>query len=391
LNRKTKILHLIKSLGRGGAEMLLPISYTYASHDQFDYSYAYFLKGKDDLVYLLKENGAQVHSFEAGGNREILLSAFSLAKYCKSNNIDIIHAHLPIAGVVARIAGRIAKIPVVYTEHNLMERYHPITRFLNKATFAMQAHVVSVSRDVEQSIRKHTNTKVLVSTVLNGIDTLQFKRDWPGGDELRKEYNIPVDASVIGFVAVFREQKQLPIWLTVASTILKSHPETYFLLVGAGPLSEEIENLRDTLGLTNRLILPGLKENVRKHLSAMDIFFMSSKFEGLPLALLEAMACECAIVATKVGGVPEVIESGVSGLLVSDQSQQEMVDALSFYLTNRDEIKKHGVAARKRVVDGFSVQRMVKELEGIYRTFKMKTNNKYFLKSFSCFMLIVVF
>lgn len=371
--------------------MLLPISYTYASHDQFDYSYAYFLKGKDDLVYLLKENGAQVHSFEAGGNREILLSAFSLAKYCKSNKIDIIHAHLPIAGVVARIAGRIAKIPVVYTEHNLMERYHPITRFLNKATFAMQAHVVSVSRDVEQSIRKHTNTIVPVSTVLNGIDTLQFKRDWPGGDELRKEYNIPVDASVIGFVAVFREQKQLPIWLTVASTILKSHPETYFLLVGAGPLSEEIENLRDTLGLTNRLILPGLKENVRKHLSAMDIFFMSSKFEGLPLALLEAMACECAIVATKVGGVPEVIESGVSGLLVSDQSQQEMVDALSFYLTNRDEIKKHGVAARKRVVDGFSVQRMVKELEGIYRTFKMKTNNKYFLKSFSCFMLIVVF
>lgn len=368
LNRKTKILHLIKSLGRGGAEMLLPISYKYASHDQFEYSYAYFLKGKDDLVYLLKENGAQVHSFEAGGNREILLSAFSLAKYCKSNKVDIIHAHLPIAGVVARIAGRIAKIPVVYTEHNLMERYHPITRFLNKSTFAMQAHVVSVSRDVEQSIRKHTNTKVPVSTVLNGIDTLQFKRDLIGGEELRKQYTIPMDATVIGFVAVFREQKQLPVWLKVAATILKSHPDSYFLLVGAGPLSDEIENLRDTLGLRNRLILPGLKENVRQHLSAMDIFFMSSKFEGLPLALLEAMACECAIVATKVGGIPEVIESGISGLLVSDQSQQEMAEALRFYLTNKEEIKAHGIAARQRVEEAFSIQRMVKELEGIYRS-----------------------
>ncbi len=368
LNRKTKILHLIKSLGRGGAEMLLPISYKYASHDQFEYSYAYFLKGKDDLVYLLKENGAQVHSFEAGGNREILLSAFSLAKYCKSNKVDIIHAHLPIAGVVARIAGRIAKIPVVYTEHNLMERYHPITRFLNKSTFAMQAHVVSVSRDVEQSIRKHTNTKVPVSTVLNGIDTLQFKRDLIGGEELRKQYTIPMDATVIGFVAVFREQKQLPVWLKVAATILKSHPDSYFLLVGAGPLSDEIENLRDTLGLRNRLILPGLKENVRQHLSAMDIFFMSSKFEGLPLALLEAMACECAIVATKVGGIPEVIEPGISGLLVSDQSQQEMVEALRFYLTNKEEIKAHGIAARQRVEEAFSIQRMVKELEGIYRS-----------------------
>lgn len=368
LNRKTKILHLIKSLGRGGAEMLLPISYKYASHDQFEYSYAYFLKGKDDLVYLLKENGAQVHSFEAGGNREILLSAFSLAKYCKSNKIEIIHAHLPIAGVVARIAGRIAKIPVVYTEHNLMERYHPITRFLNKSTFAMQAHVVSVSRDVEQSIRKHTNTKVPVSTVLNGIDTLQFKRNLTGGEALRKQYAIPMDATVIGFVAVFREQKQLPVWLKVAATILKSHPDSYFLLVGAGPLSEEIENLRDALGLRNRLILPGLKENVRQHLSAMDIFFMSSKFEGLPLALLEAMACECAIVATKVGGVPEVIEPGISGLLVSDQRQQEMADALRFYLTNKEEIKAHGIAARQRVEEAFSIQRMVKELEGIYRT-----------------------
>ncbi|MFZ6664026.1 glycosyltransferase [Cytophagales bacterium SYC-11] len=359
---------MIKSLGRGGAEMLLPISYKYASHDQFEYSYAYFLKGKDDLVYLLKENGAQVHSFEAGGNREILLSAFSLAKYCKSNKVDIIHAHLPIAGVVARIAGRIAKIPVVYTEHNLMERYHPITRFLNKNTFAMQAHVVSVSRDVEQSIRKHTNTKVPVSTVLNGIDTLQFKRDLIGGEELRMQYTIPMDATVIGFVAVFREQKQLPVWLKVAATILKSHPDSYFLLVGAGPLSDEIENLRDTLGLRNRLILPGLKENVRQHLSAMDIFFMSSKFEGLPLALLEAMACECAIVATKVGGIPEVIEPGISGLLVSDQSQQEMVEALRFYLTNKEEIKAHGIAARQRVEEAFSIQRMVKELEGIYRS-----------------------
>ena len=236
--------------------MLLPISYKYASHDRFEYTYAYFLKGKDDLVYLLKENGARIHSFEAGGNKEILFSANKLAQYCKHNKIDLIHAHLPIAGVVARIAGKIAKIPVVYTEHNLMERYHPITRFLNKATFSIQAHVVSVSYDVEQSIRKHTNTKVPVSTVLNGIDTAQFTRDIEGGRELRNRYNIPIDAIVIGFVAVFREQKQLPIWLQVAADILKTYPSTYFLLVGAGPLSEEIENLSQSLGLSNRLILP---------------------------------------------------------------------------------------------------------------------------------------
>ncbi len=368
MDRKIKILHLIKSLGRGGAEMLLPISYKYASHHQFDYSYAYFLKGKNDLEYLLRENGAKVHSFEAAGNKEILFSVNALASYCKANKIDIIHVHLPIAGVVARIAGRLAKIPVVYTEHNLMERYHPVTRFLNKSTFSMQAHVVSVSRDVEQSIRKHTKTKIPVSTVLNGIDTREFKRDIAGGQEIRMQYNIPDTAIVIGFVAVFREQKQLPTWLKVAAEIVKYHPDTYFLLVGSGPLSDEIDILRQSLGLSDRLILPGLQKNVRQYLSAMDVFFMSSKFEGLPLALLEAMACECAIVATKVGGVPEVIQQGISGLLVSDQSQQEMFDALSFYLKNRDEIKTHGVAARIRVENAFSIQRMVTELEDIYRS-----------------------
>jgi len=366
LGRKIKILHLIKSFGRGGAEMLLPISYKYASHDRFEYSYAYFLKGKNDLVYLLEENGAKVHSFEAGGNREILFSAIKLAKFCETNRIDLIHAHLPIAGVVARLAGKIANIPVVYTEHNLMERYHPITRFLNKATFSLQAHVVSVSLDVELSIRKHTNTKIPVSTVLNGIDTAQFTRDIDGGKELRRKYNIPLGAIVIGFVAVFREQKQLPIWLQVATNILKTQPGTYFLLVGAGPLSEEIENLSQSLGLSDRLILPGLMANVRQHLSAMDIFFMSSKFEGLPLALLEAMACECAIVATKVGGVPEVIENGISGLLVSADSQKEMISALSFYIENEKDRKAQGIAGRERVEKLFSIQRLVKELEGIY-------------------------
>jgi glycosyltransferase involved in cell wall biosynthesis len=197
---------------------------------------------------------------------------------------------------------------------------------------------------------------------------MQFERDTAGGIEIRTLYNIPANATVIGFVAVFREQKQLPVWLRVAAEILKSHANTYFLLVGAGPLSDEIEELRDALGLSDRLVLPGLKENVKQHLSAMDIFFISSKFEGLPLALLEAMACECAIVATKVGGVPEVIQQGISGLLVSDQSQQAMVEALRYYLDSKDEISTHGIAARKRVEEAFSIQRMVKELEGIYQS-----------------------
>lgn len=347
--------------------MLLPLGYSCRDEQLFSYSYAYFLEGKDDLVLELESRGASVQALGARGNLSIFFKIPELRQYLRREKIDLIHAHLPIAGVAARLAALPLGIPVVYTEHNLMERYHPVTRFLNRYTFGMQKAAIAVSEDVAQSIHKHAPNKTLVRTITNGIDAEAFSRKPKEALQLKKRLGIPEDALVIGMVAVFREQKQLPVWVKVASALAKEYEKVFFLLVGSGPLQEQVKQLVSEEGLEKRLLMPGLvREDMVDWYSAMDIFFMSSRFEGLPLALLEAMAAGCSIVATRVGGVPEVIADAVHGRLVPYDDPHAMKEALGHYLQHPEDRKKEALAAVERVKEAFSIQRMTQEIETLY-------------------------
>lgn len=129
------VFHLIKSLGRGGAETLLPETLRFADRDRFVYGYGYFLPWKDDLVTEFEAQDVEVKCFDAKSNTHILLSARRVANYLQGWDADIMHCHLPIAGIVGRLAGRWASVPVVYTEHYLQEQYHPVTRWGNHYTW----------------------------------------------------------------------------------------------------------------------------------------------------------------------------------------------------------------------------------------------------------------
>src|SRR3712207_3826346 len=113
---KIRVFHLIKGLGRGGAEMLLPEGLRFADRDRFEYSYGYFLPWKNAMVEALETQGVEVTCFGGRNNLQILLAARVVAAHLKRARIDLVHGHLPIAGVVGRIAARLAGIPMVYTE-----------------------------------------------------------------------------------------------------------------------------------------------------------------------------------------------------------------------------------------------------------------------------------
>src|SRR5262245_16581009 len=123
-----KVLHIIKSLGLGGAEMLLPE--TLSAHDRaaFSFSYAYFLPWKNQLVPMLEAHQSKVYCFESGGNLSMLWHWRRVYRLIRETKPNLIHCHLPWAGIVGRLAGRAAGVPVVYTEHNKLERYHTLTR-----------------------------------------------------------------------------------------------------------------------------------------------------------------------------------------------------------------------------------------------------------------------
>jgi glycosyltransferase involved in cell wall biosynthesis len=362
-----RILHIIKSLGRGGAELLLPESLRKHDKEKFEFHYLYFLPWKNQVVNEIEHEGGVVVCFPAKNNIGILMSVRKIVHYVKTHHIQLIHCHLPWAGIVGRVAGRITGIPVVYTEHNKWERYHPLTYFMNKLSFSAQQKVVAVSGEVARSIKAHyTKEKPAVQVVLNGTDTDKFSVHRPFEPDVRLALNIPAHATVIGITCVFRVQKRLPVWLEIASLLHAKHPDVYFIIVGDGVLHEEVHQQARVLGTGEYVHFAGLQTDTRPWLKAMDIFMMSSEFEGLPVALLEAMSMGCMPACTDAGGIPDVIQNNVNGILVPVASPLQLADRLSALLLHPDRIAAMKKAARDRVVRHFSMQGMVNQLETIY-------------------------
>lgn len=356
-------------MGRGGAEVLLPETLKLHNRSKFEFHYIYFLPWKDQMVESLTEAGGIVTCVRASNNFSLLSKSNKVIKYCKKNEIDIIHAHLPWSGFLGRIVYSRTKIPVIYTEHNIQERYHVATKILNKFSFNFQDLAIGVSEDSSQSILKNINPKVKVRTVLNGVNTEYFQKDKKKGNRIRKNFSIPKDACVIGNIAVFREQKAIPVWLKAFKEIHENHPEVYGLLVGAGPEEEKVQALVREYNLEKRIILPGLQTDTVAYFSATDIFMMSSAFEGLPIALLEAMSMQCAVVSTKAGGVVEVVEDDKSGVLCEVGNYSCLAKKTSQLVVDIKRREEFQIAARKRVKENFSLSRMVDELETIYLEF----------------------
>ena len=143
---------------------------------------------------------------------------------------------------MSRLAHKLTKIPVIYSEHNLQERYHFITKFINKWSFNSQTLAIGVSEDVTQSIIKNIKPTAETKTVLNGVNTKTFTRSSTEvRNSIRSQFGIPDDAIVIGTVAVFRFQKRLDKWLEVMKECTDKNPNIYCIIIGAGILEHQLK------------------------------------------------------------------------------------------------------------------------------------------------------
>jgi L-malate glycosyltransferase len=361
-----KILHLIKSLGRGGAEMLLAESLLLHNKNQFEFHYVYFLPWKNQLVQQISGAGGKVTCLEATNSINIFFRAKDLINYIRYHKIDLLHCHMPVTGMLGRYVHSKIKIPVIYTEHNIQDRYHFITRFFNKFTFNYQTEVIAVSGEVKSSIEKNINPFINVSVVENGVNSELFIRNAEEGMRIRKAFNIPNNAFVVGNIAVFRSQKRLKEWVEVFAASSKSNANLFGLLVGQGPFMEQVQASIEAFGLQNKIILAGLQSDVKAYYSAIDIFMMTSLYEGLPIALLEAMSMECAVVCTNAGGIKSVVSNGEDGFLVNVTDWKDLSTIINTLVAEPLLIQQYGAKARNKVMKSHGLSKTVLALEEIY-------------------------
>jgi glycosyltransferase involved in cell wall biosynthesis len=317
------------------------------------------------MVRELEAAGAEVTLLRSNAVAPIL-QILRLADYLRRTRVTLVHCHLPVSGVAARLAAGMAKVPVIYTEHNLQESYHPLVRRLNRATWRLQRQVVAVSESVARSIEANIGRSRLVTVIPNGVDLDRFTPAPELALPTRRALGFDPDALVVGTVARFRRQKRLDDWLRAAAELRRRWPGARFLLVGEGPLSAELEALAGKLGLAGAVRFAGLQEDVRPYLAAMDVFLQASEFEGFPVAILEAMAMARPVVATSVGGVPEALSSETVGCLVEPRDPAALVDAVSALLADEGRRRDIGRAAREHVSRHYSVKVMQIRLEDLY-------------------------
>jgi glycosyltransferase involved in cell wall biosynthesis len=357
------VLILIKGLGRGGAEQLLASGIPYLDRERYRYRFAYLLPWKDSLVAEVRAAGLPVDCLDGAKGAGWVARLRSLLR---REDIRLVHAHSPVAAAAARlVAGR--RVRVVYTEHNVWSRYHRATRAANLLTFPRNDHVFAVSDMVRASVRYPGPLRALpmppVETLHHGLDPAAA-----GGfeaDGVRAELGIPNDAPLIGSIANFKAAKDHATLLRAAARVREAVPEVRLLLVGQGPLEAETRRLAGELGLADAVVFAGFRTDARRLAAAFDVFTLSSTYEGLPIALIEAMALGRPAVVTRVGGTPEVVTDGADGLLVPPRDPAALASALLRVLADPGLRAAMGAAARTRAME-FDIRKAVRRMEQVY-------------------------
>jgi glycosyltransferase involved in cell wall biosynthesis len=283
----------------------------------------------------------------------------------RERRIDILHAHKFGSNAWAALWSTVARPPVLIAhEQTWSFEGKPARRWIDRELIAKRADafICVSSEDRRRMIEIERIDPDKIVLVPNGIPPLVAGAN----DNVRAELSIAAEAPVVGTVSVLRDQKALDILLRAATIVRERIPDVQILIAGDGPEREPLERLSSGLGLDASVRFLGSRSDVPALLGAFDVAALSSDYEGTPLAVMEYMAAGLPIVATRVGGVPELIEDGRSGVLVDRRSPEQLAAGLVRLIKDRDLAAQLGIAARERQRDEFSIASVSKRVESLY-------------------------
>lgn len=287
-----------------------------------------------------------------------------LISLLRRERTDILHCHKFGSNLWGAVLGRLTGVPVIVAhEHVWSFEGQALRRLLDRGLIAKEAHVfLTVSRETRrQMIEVEGIDPDLIRVLTNGIPTPE-----PSGRDVRQELGIDPEALVVGTVCVFRPQKALQVFIRSAALLVSEFPNLNVIIAGEGPERVRLEALVNQLGLDERVFLVGQRTDVSDVLATFDVAVSSSDYEGSPLAIIEYMAAAKSIVATRVGGVPDLIQDGVHGLLVEAQDAEGLASAVARLLREPDLRARMGEKARERQQAEFSIDIAVRRLELLY-------------------------
>jgi glycosyltransferase involved in cell wall biosynthesis len=301
-----------------------------------------------------------------------LLAWWELRRAIRTFQPHLVHTHSSKAGILGRAAARAEGVPlVVHSIHGFGfgPHQHPLVRRAFQAAerraAAWTTAFIAVSRaNLEEGLGLGLFTREKVHLIRSGIDLAAF-RQAAGGEAVRAELGIPATAPLVVQVACFKPQKAPERFVELARRVVERVPSAYFLLVGDGERRPILERQRDAAGLSGRLLLPGWRRDIPALLAAATVLTLTSRFEGLPRAVVEALAAGVPVVAMAVDGVGEVVRDGINGFLVAEGDVETQAARVAAILT--DPQLREALAQRAgEGLEAFDREVMVAQQEALY-------------------------
>ena len=371
--RRLKVVTLVRMFGEaggGGAERVARELLAALDPDRFDRTL--FVSRPpapgdptgEDIEADLRRRGVRVQFL----SRQFKYDPFGwwpLLRLLRRERIDVLHAHTFGHNAWATVLGRLAGVGVIVAhEHNWAFAGRPLRPLVDRGLIARGSDaIIVVSDDARRKmieVERIPPTRLVV--LANGVRALP-----PGnGHAIRAELAIGSDDPVIGVVCVMRPEKAVDSLVRAAALLTSDVPRLRVVVAGDGPERHAVQALARELGVADRVLLLGDRMDVPDILDALDVAVLCSDYEGIPLALLEYMDAARPIVATRVGGIPELIEDGVDGLLVAPRDPPALADAILALLRDRERAAALGAQARERCRREFSVDVTVDRLQDLY-------------------------
>lgn len=372
--KKNNILYIITKLELGGAQkhLLSVIShldtnryniFLFTGSNGFLISEALLIPGiRINLSIFLERSISPIKD---------ILALCEIFAYIKKNKINIVHTHSSKSGIIGRIAAKLAGVKViVHTVHGWsFNDYQPYLLrlfyiWLERICANCCSKIITVSNyDKEKGLKNSIGELNQYIVITYGIDLKQFSE---ACSLAKNKPSIYVDNLVVGMIACFKPQKNPEAYIKLAGLIIKDFPQVKFLLIGDGVLRKNIERLIEKLRIKNNCILLGWRQDIAQLLLGIDIFVLTSLWEGLPISVLEAMACAKPVLATNTGGVSELILDGKTGFLVECGNIRQMTERLKILLNDNDLRLRIGQSARDSLGERFSIDCMIKNIDNLY-------------------------
>lgn len=367
MTRPLVIAHLIATNFYGGPEKQIATHALRLDTEHFRFVLFSFIeyRRQNELVDRARAQGTDVVELHTG-NPFNPRSIKQVADALQQHRVDLLCVHGYKANVIGRLATWLVGIPQIsisrgWTAENARIRlYERLDRLFLRFT----NHIVAVSHGQKKKILKLGVPLEKISVIHNAINLENSAK--PPETGLRQQFGLAADAVIIVSAGRLSPEKNYATMIEVARQICSGHPQAYFMVFGEGFLRPELEQKIESSGLQGRFLLPGFRKDLQSLLPDIDIFMLPSFTEGLPNVALEAFANKKPIVASAVGGTPEVVQHGVSGFLTTPEDVVGMVAGIQQLITNPGLCDQMGMAGYQYVADHFGFEAQTRCYETLY-------------------------